>query len=77
MHVFDPFTPTLLANVQQARKMFSSKILSYKKMNSSFDIDISRIGNTFIRTLTHARYSKDVFFFFFWLGLKPSGLLFY
>lgn len=29
-------------------------------MNSSFD-NISRIGKTFIRTLTHAQYSKYVF----------------
>lgn len=31
-------------------------------MYSSFDIDNSRIGNTFIIASIHANYSKDVFY---------------
>lgn len=39
---------------EKKKKSFHLKYSYRKKINSSFDIDISRIGNTFIRTLTHA-----------------------
>lgn len=39
-------------------------------------MDISGIGNTFIRTLTHAHYSKDVFLTRL-IALKLTENLFY
>lgn len=62
MHMFKAFLSIVLANVQQPRKKDFHLKYFHRKRWTAHLTDISRIGNTFIRTLTHAHYSKDVFF---------------